>query len=338
MISLRNLSAAAAVALAATLPAKADLGRVTIGTNPQGTMYYVVGGGLSKLLSDTLGLTATAQPYAGSSVYLPLVEAGEVTIGFSSTLDSNMAYQGLGPYADFGGLKKLRSLVLAWPLPYTFFARADSGIRTVADLKGMKVAVDFRANAALGDANRAMLMAAGLDPDTDVEAVTITGIPEGYNLVTDGSVAAAATALGIPLARKADATIPGGIVMLGVTGENATTAFLDGRMPGLYMMTSQPGANNPGVAEPTPITGFDIFLQISADMSEEDAYTLARTIHENYVALQEDYPVLRRNQLSDLARPSNTTPFHPGAVRYYKEIGLWSEENETRDAGLTPGG
>ncbi len=325
--------AASALAFAAT-SASAELRRVTIGTNPQGTLYFVVGGGLGKLFSDELGIVATAQPYAGSSVYLPLIQSGEVTLGFSSSLDTNLAYNGLDVYEGSGGLDKLRSFARGWPLPYAFFARADSGMTEVADLKGKKVAVAFKANAALEAANRAMLAAAGLDPDTDVDSVTITGIPEGYNLVTEGGVAAAATALAIPLARQADSTIPGGIIMLGVNGENATTEFLNAELPGFYMTTAMPGDNNPGVKAETAITGFDIFLLGSADMSEDDAYLLTKTLHENLEQMQADYPVLRRNSAEGLVAPTNTAPFHPGAVRYYKEVGLWTDANESRDSAM----
>lgn len=123
--------------------------------------------------------------------------------------------------------------------------------------------------------------------------------------------------------------------MLAVRGENATTEFLNEQLPGFYMTTTSPSDNNPGVKEETPITGFDIFLLGSADMSEDDAYTLTKTIHENLEQLQADYPVLRRNSAEGLVSPTNTAPYHPGAVRYYKEVGLWTEENEARDAGLT---
>lgn len=335
--TIRSVAAAGAFAMATMftpMAAQAELGRVTIGTNPSGTLYFVVGGGLSKLFSDKLGVRASAQPYAGSSVYLPLVQSGEVTLGFSSSLDTDLAYNGLGVYEGGGALTNLRTIARGWPLPYAFFARADSGMTEVADLKGKRVAVNFRANAALQAANEAMLRAAGLDPATDVQAETITGLPEGYNLVTDGTIAASATALAIPLARQADATIPGGIVMLAVKGPKATTEALSEMVPGLYMTTSTPSDNNPGVKEEMAITGFDIFLIGSAEMSDDDAYTLTKTIHENITQLQTDYPILRRNTAEGLASPSNTAPYHPGAIRYYKEIGIWTEENDARDASV----
>jgi hypothetical protein len=323
---------AAALAFTA-LPAQAELKRITIGTNPQGTLYFVVGGGMSKLFSDKLNIQSTAQPYAGSSVYLPLIQSNEVTFGYSSSLDSGMAYGGKGPY-DGAALSKLRSLGRAWPLPYAYFAKKSSGMKTVADLKGKKVATDFKANASLDAANRAMLKAAGLDPEKDVTTVTISGIPEGYSGVTEGRFDAAATALAIPLAVKADTTIPGGIIMLEMTGPNANTAFLDSEIRGFYMDKTKPSSQNPGVDREMAITGFDVFMIIGSDVSDDDAYMLIKTLHENWKGLQESYKVLGRNPAEMLGKPSNTVPYHPGAIRYFKEAGLWTAENDAREKAL----
>lgn len=334
MTGLRVIFCVAALALASTTATVwGRPSRLTVGTNPQGTMYYVVGGGVSKLLSDKLSLNVTAQPYAGSSVYLPLVQSNEVSMGISSALDSGMAYRGEGPYKKLGGLKKLRTIARLWALPYAFVARADSGLRTVADLKGKKVAVDLKANASLGDADRVMLEAGGLRSG-DVQAVTINGLPEGYSLMSDGSIAAAPTALAIPLARKSDATIPGGIVMLDITGPDATTGFVSGRMKGVYIVKAKPGKNNPGVKKPINVLGFNIFLVVNANAPEDQVYKITRTLHENWKNLRKDYPVLRSTSPDEISDPTNTVPYAAGAVRYYKEAGLWSAKNAAHDAAL----
>lgn len=330
----RTLAVAAASLGLAVGAAQADISRMTIGTNPSGTMYYVVGGGVATLFSDKLGIRATVQPGAGASVYLPLIHDGEVTMGLSSSLDSYMAWNGLGPYEGTGGLMNLRAFSRAWPLPYAYVARRDSGFRTMADLRGQRVAVNFRANAALEGANRSMFVTAGLDPDTDIEPVTISGIPEGYQLLTDGSIAAAPTAIGIPLLRQAEATIPGGVIVLGIEGVNATTEFINEQLAGMFLMETLPGENNPGVTEPTTIAGFDAFYVIGAHVSEDDVYNLLKTMWENYEQLQQDFPVLRSSPAEQLASTSNTVPFHPGAVRFFREVGLWTEANDARDAEI----
>jgi TRAP transporter TAXI family solute receptor len=329
---LQSAAFAAALTALSAAPVSADMGRTTIGTNPQGTMYYIVGGGLAKLISDEFAINATAQPYAGSSVYLPLVNSGEVTLGVSSSLDGGQSFNGEGAYQEIGAQDKLRTLARLWPLPYAYFARADSGMKTIADLKGKKVAVTLGANQALKQANEAMLRAGGIDPETDIEAITISGLPEGYDLVSSGSIAASATALGIPLARKMDATVPEGIVMLAITGDNATSQFVSDQMSGLYIIETNPGENNPGVSAPQSVLGFDVFLLASTDVSDEDAYRLVKTLHTNWAALQTDYGVLRSNPAESLSLSTNTVPYHDGAKRFFEEAGLWSGENDARES------
>ncbi|HED12796.1 MAG TPA: TAXI family TRAP transporter solute-binding subunit [Gammaproteobacteria bacterium] len=327
------LSLGLSFALSAT-GASAGLKRVTIGTNPQGTLYYVVGGGFSKLLYDKLGIRATAQPYSGSSVYLPLIQSGEVTMGLSSSLDSGMAFSGKGPYSKTSALKGLRALAMVWPLPYAYFAKASSGMKTIADLKGKRVVVDFKANASLKAANIVMLKAGGINPEKDVHAVTVTGLPDGYRGVTEGTIDASATALAIPLARKAQATIPGGLVMLNITGPNATSEFTNRLLPGLYITKSKPGKNNVGVNSEISVTGFDIFLLIGRDVSDQDAYAITKLLYQNWSDLKKKYKVLGRNTAKGLAKASNTVPYHPGAIKYFKEIGLWTNENVRREKAL----
>jgi hypothetical protein len=86
-----------------TLPASAQ-GRITIGTNPQGSLYYTVGGGMAAALQDALGRQVTVQPFAGSTVYLPMVATGEVTVGINSSLDTGAVARG-----DYGASPKSRT-------------------------------------------------------------------------------------------------------------------------------------------------------------------------------------------------------------------------------------
>ena len=76
-------------------------GRITLGTNPQGSIYYTVGGGMAAALQEALERQVTVQPYTGSSVYLPLVADGELTLGINSSLDTGGVYR--GDYGSQGG-------------------------------------------------------------------------------------------------------------------------------------------------------------------------------------------------------------------------------------------
>jgi len=268
-------------------PAQAQQ-RITIGTNPQGSAYYAIGGGIARVISEELGRQAIAQPYAGSSVYLPLVANREVTMGLSSSLDAGRAYRG----DDGRALPQLRALARIWPLQYAYMVRGDSGIRDIQDLKGKRVVVDMRANAALGAANKAMLAAGGLT-EADVEVVTVGGLPQGIEGLTEGRLDATAIAVGIPLTLQANASIPGGIRYVNLAGEQASDEVLGRHAPGLYTVRVEPAENRPGVPEPMTISGFDVFLVVSNDMPDADVAAILGVLHDKFEQLREDYPALR---------------------------------------------
>ncbi len=319
-------TAALAGLLAAGLgqTASAELKRISIGTNKAGTTYFVLGGGFAKLFQEKLGIRSNAQPHSGSSVYIPLLDNGEIALGINSSIDSSLAYRGGKPYPR--AMKKLRALARIWVLPYGYFVRANSGIKTIEDLKGKKVVIDLKANVSLAALNWAMMASGGLDKNS-LQAIAVGGIGQGLNAVVEGRADAAPIALGIPLLRKAHASVPGGIRIIAL-GKQGSTEFLNSRVGGTLALVTKPSKRNVGVEKPTQVAAFNTFLNVGSQVTDDEAYKLAKTLHQNWKSLQKDYPPLRGVPANGLAAAVNPHPYHPGAIRYYKEAGLWSAANE----------
>jgi len=326
VITRRALLAAGAVVWLGP-QARAQLRRVTIGTNPAGTAFFLVGGGIAKMLSDKAGIQAIAQPYAGSSVYLPLIQAGEVTMGISTNLDSGGAYRGeQGRQA----MRGLRALCRLWPLPYGYVVRGDSAIRSMADLKGRRVVVDIAANASLGGANKALL-AVGALKEGDFSAVAVGGLPQGIKAITDGAIDAMPVAVGMPLVREANAAIPGGLRFLPIDGPNGTDEFLDRQLDGFASIAMTPSPAAPEIREPIRIGALDVYMIVGDAMREADATRLVELIHDSWEGLQQDYASLRTSTRGDLSRSTNTVPYHPAAAAFFRAKGQWTAANEARE-------
>ena len=325
--SLKLLAVAGVATLAAGAANAVD--RITVGTNPQGTIYFTIGGGIAATLQDALGVPATVQPYTGSSAYLPLISAGEVTLGLNSSLDLAGARAG-----EFGEpMENLRVLARLWPLNVALVARADLGITGVSELAGKRVVTDLSALKAMSDVSKLMLELSGLST-SDVESVTVAGLEPGMTGLTENNLDATLVAVGIPLTQQAQATIPGGIRYLSVEGPDATSENADAKLPGLYLAEVKPNPRLPEVTEPVTVAAFDVFLSVSADMSDEDATAILAALHDGLPQLKTDYPALGPASQERLALPSNTVPYHPAAVEFFKGKGLWTEKNAARDAGL----
>lgn len=329
MTTRREFLAAGAALLAATNGALAQSGRISIATNPAGTLYYQLGGGFAKLLNEKLGVQAIVQPYAGTSAYLPLIESGEVTMALSSTLDAGGAYRG---EQGRSSMLKLRSLARMFPLRYALLVRKDSPIRKVADLRGRRVVLNFKANVGLNPLNHAVLATAGLT-EKDVVPTDVAGIPQGVRGVVEGTTDGTWVAVGIPVVKEAHASV--GIRYVDLSGPNFTEKFLGSRVQGLFPITVKPAPNLPEVSEAIQVVGYDIFMMVSADMPAERARSILGVLHEGFPGLQNDYPALRAGDVKRIASATNTVPFHPAAIDYYRSKGLWSAQNDAQEKRIT---
>ena len=116
-----------------------QLSRVTIGSNPPGTNYNLLGGGIAKLLQERLGVASTVRPFGGSSVYVPMLHRGEITLGINSSMDSYLSYRGTGPYVS--PMSNLRALMSLWTVGLMYVVRADSGVHRIEELLGKRVVI-----------------------------------------------------------------------------------------------------------------------------------------------------------------------------------------------------
>ncbi|MPZ58161.1 MAG: TAXI family TRAP transporter solute-binding subunit [Rhizobiales bacterium] len=329
-LNRRSLAAGlvAGLVLAPAAAALAQTKRVTIGTNPAGSIYYALGGGLAKVFTEKMDVQAIVQPYAGSSVYLPLVNNGEVTTGLSSTLDSGAAYNGADGRKP---MKDMRSLVRIFSLPYTFMVRADSELKTVADLKGKKVVMVFKALRGLQPMNEAMILAGGLKL-SEITPITVAGLKQGLDAVADKTADATAIAAGIAMVKEVHASIPGGIRYLNITGSNASDDFMEKTLAGSALMELKPNPRMPEVTEPINIGTYHVYLIAGAKLSNADAEKMTNVLIDNWPALQKDYPALRAAKLDDLSLPANVLPYHPGAVAAFKARNMWLQKNNMAEA------
>jgi TRAP transporter TAXI family solute receptor len=332
-IGRRWLAAAAALAAGSLVAGgaqaqKLTLKSITIGSNPAGSVYYLLAGGFAKTLQQELKVRTTAQPHAGSSVYIPLLERGEMTLGLNSSLDSAMARSATAPYAQ--KYEKVTAINRFWELPYAYIVKASSPIKTMEDLKGKRVLVNVKTNVSLYGANKAMLATAGLD-EKDVNSMDSGGVVAGINAVVEDRADAATVALGMPQLVKAHASTPGGIRVLPL-GSKGTDDFVGKRMRGLRTMTVEPAKRLPMIDQPKLIGAFDSYLNAGTTVTDDDAYLIAKALHTSWDKMQKDYGPLRGLKASEIVPPTNVMPYHPGAIKYYREAGVWTAANDKHEA------
>jgi len=309
---------------------RTGLKRITIATGPTGTLYHQLGTNLSTVVERELDKGSTARPHTGSSLYIPQMHRGELPFGLNNATDTAAAYRGQLVYSE--PLQNLRAVMLVSRSPLQYFVRGDSGITSMEQLRGRPVVTSFRANVPFDIINGAALATAGLTLK-DVKAVTVAGVPDAIRALVEGRVAAASTLLGIPAFREANATVPGGLRILPLgPNESALTS-----MPGFDAVEVQPGPTTPGITTPTRVARMDIYLNSSIQISADEVYRVVRAIHQNWAELQRLLPAFRSVPPDGIAPVNIGHPWHEGAVRYFRETGLWTDAHEQRQQALLRG-
>src|SRR5690606_8062974 len=108
-------------------------------------------------------------------------------------------------------------------------------------------------------------------------------------------------------------------------------------MPGFDAIEVQPGPAAPGITVPTRVARMDIYLNSSVLISAEDVYAVVSTIHRNWAQLQQALPAFRTVAADEIVPVRIGHPWHEGAVRYFREAGLWTEAHEQQQQALLRG-
>lgn len=305
--------------------------RITIGTNPAGTHTYAIAAGLAGVLQESGVSRATIRPFSGSSVYLPLLHRGELVLGLNTSIDSYLAYNGLAPYS--APMTNVRALGMMFPLRIAYMVRADSDLHRVEDLRGQRVVITFRANAALEQLHTSILATGGLTPD-DVTPVTVAGLPQAMRMLQEGRADAVPTGLNTSLALEVDAALADGVRYV-TMGEDE--ARLPEGMPGATVVTVEPGEQTVGIERPTRVARVGDFLNTGVHVSEQRAYDIISAIHTSWAELSSEHAQMRSVPAEGVAPADFVHPYHEGAVRYFREAGLWTEQHEATQARLLGG-
>jgi TRAP transporter TAXI family solute receptor len=328
MRSVARLLAAVRVLTVLVLAANAapgaalDRNDLTIATTPAGTIFFSIGGGMARVLQDELHVHTSPRPYGSPSRCLPLLNRDDVALALVSSIDAARAYAGLTPYP--GANSNVRLIARVMPLMNGYFVRADSPFHSIADIRGARMVYEIRGSHAQTLLADAVLATAGLTRD-DIVPFAAAHVVESIDALIDGRVDVAMSALGTAASQRANASIGGGIRALAL-GPEASDEFMRAHMAGARTAIAKPGPAMAGVAAPTLVAAYDTYLATNTAVSDADAYAIATTLIARWEQLQRDYPALRAVSTRDLVVPDTDIPYHPGALRAYREHGLWRRQ------------
>jgi len=295
--------------------------RLSIATGNTGGVYYPYGGGLAKIIGESLRVQATAEVTAASVDNLKLIQQRKVDIAFAlaDTLDD--AVRGDGPFRPTGPVKA-RALAVLYPNYTHVVTAAGNGIDRLGDLRGRVVSTGSPGSGTEVIAFR-VLRAAGLDPDRDVRRQALS-VNASVDAMKDGKIDAFFWSGGLPTASILDLASSMGTTARLLPNDAVVPALRKQYGAALYAPLVIPGNAYPGMTAPIGVVGVQNTLVVHEAMEEHLAYDLVRVLFDRQAQLAAIHPEARHLTLST-AVDGSSAPFHPGAVRFYRERGAWRQ-------------
>ena len=292
-----------------------------IGTNPAGTGAHAIASALAAVASKTTPIAGKVQPYNGPTAWMPLLENGEIEMGIINILDSHMAATGTGNYRSaYPSVRVISGGV--FPFTAGLIIRDKLDVKQISDLKGKRLAWDYGGHAINQTWQNAVMEAGGLKP-SDVQQVRVSNLNDGVRAVPEGKVDAAFTAVGIGVVEEANAMEP--IRIVSMPNTDAANKIL--ARYGASVVKSDPAT---GIKGDTYVIGYPLQLVSSAKVSDKTIATLLKAWWDNLAELQTIHPLLKRWTKETQALTNFTVPYHSGAVKFYKEVGIWSAKHDAR--------
>ena len=295
---------------------------LSIGTAPPGGAFFVVGGALGEVLNESSGNVnweVTAEATKGSQENIRRLQSGELDLALSNSAITYFAVRGA---EGWDRAYDMRTVMTLAPNIAMFITPVNSGIEELADLKGKRVVVGV-AGAGFEFFVRPLLAAHGV---TYEDFTPLYNTQAGaVDMLADGSAAAAFLGGAVPTASITQATSSQGIHFIPYS-EGPKQTLVD-EYP-FFLPATIPAGTYRGQDDVFP--GLDVgsmHLITSAASDEELVYRITRTIYENRAAVTERHAAGRAIQPENVVRDTGTE-FHPGAVRYYKEIGIWPASDQ----------
>ena len=321
-MNIRTVAVAVGAIIGLSAPATAQT--YTIGANPQGSVFYAAAAAIAKVEVEKTGLQFRVAPYSGSSTYIPLVDKGELAFGMSNGAEYAFAYTGKELFAGHPN-KNLRSVLSTFPLTSGFGVRTDSPMKTLADLKGKKVPFGYSSGRIFDYVQRAALAAAGVS-EKDLIRVPAPNFVEGVKAFMDGRTDTGYIPYNAGIGKQAMVKIPGGWRYLSIGNAPDADKKMAAVLPTSRTLKVKPGKNATGVVDdPTVLLTINVTLFANANVPDDVVYKVVKTIYASKPELIKALAAFVRFNPKNMARNS-PVPYHPGAIKAYKELGIWPEK------------
>ncbi len=298
----------------------ADQTFITIGTGGVTGVYYPMGGAICRLVNKKkkeTGIRCSVESTGGTQYNLNSIAAGELDMGVAQSDGQDFAYNGTHQFTDAGPNKELRSLFSLYPEVFTVVARKDSGITNYEQLKNKRFNIGSPGSGTRGNVDMVDSFFGWTTDDFSLASELKSA--EQPSALCDNKIDAMSFTVGQPNGTIKEATTACDAVIVNVNGP-LVEKMLE-KYP-YYAKAIIPAGMYRGTDTDTESFGVLATIVTTTKLPDEVAYQVVKAVFENFDKFKKMHPALSNLKKEDMVNQGLTAPLHPGAVKYYKEVGL----------------
>lgn len=303
---------------------------LVMGGNPAGSLFYTQAQVLASTISKYTGDRVDVLPQSGS-VFFPMFMTQEADLGIASPVEAKLAYDAEAPFegANGGNGYDMRTLMLGSINRLSLVTRESDNIKTISDLRGRRVVADYGAFAGSTKTSLAALANAGLTTE-DIEIVRVSSYPEGIRAVMEGRADASVGSVGSGILQELDAQ--SGARLLPI--DPSADAMARSQKVGAAFVVHLASAGAVGLKEDTNVLSYQTTLYARPDMDDEVIKGIMNALWDHADELPAISRTLSTWTPERYANTDAVIPFHPVAVEFYREKGIWTDELEAHQQHL----
>ena len=301
-----------------SLSAKVDY--ISIGTGGISGIYYPTGGAICYLvnkLNSEDRIHCEIKSTLGSRYNLNALKKYKIDVAVVQSDWQHHAYNGTSWYQDKGKFTNLRSLFSVHLEPFTVLVRKDENVQTFEDIKGKRINIGSPNSGQRGTMD--MLLELYGWHNTDFAEVTSLTLSQQAQALCNKKIDVIIYVVGHPNGSIEEASSACQTKLVNVTGDNVsklTSSY------GYYDTAIIPGGLYRGSPDKVDTFGVAATVVTTAELADKVAYEMVKELFENHANFVQLHPSFKNLTKHAMATQYLTAPLHPGALRYYKEVGL----------------